>query len=333
MPRQLFEYHAVIGYRFIPGLKARIPHESGGYLIRVNNFGFRCNHNFLREKKKDIRRIILFGNSFTAGEGVSNEYRYGDLLEEMIPNLEVYNLGLPGSGTDQQYLIYKEFATDIEHDLIIIAVLVENIRRVAGHYRVWHNERGQPVCYAKPYFELVDGELILRNVPPRKEPILESNLPKEEKKFLDRGGRFPMIEKVVRRFRVKDIVQKFTHYQPMLEYNRPNNPAWQLMKRILEEWISNQPKRVLLMPMPLYQHLEEMSNPSHYQARFREVLATGCLLYDPLPDLLKYSREQRRQFRFKKDVHFTPEGHAALAACLAPVLKGSLDTLGERWPK
>ena len=70
-----------------------------------------------------------------------------------------------------------------------------------------------------------------------------------------------------------------------------------------------------------------MSDPSHYQARFREVAqATGCFLYDPLPDLLKYPRKERRGFRFEKNPHPTPQGHAALAACLAPVLKGLLDT-------
>lgn len=327
MPRQLFEYHPIIGYRFIPNLRARIPHESGGYLVRVNDLGFRCNHNFVKERAKGIRRIILFGDSFTAGEGVSNEYRYGDLLESKIPHLEVYNFGLPGSGTDQQYLMYKEFATDIEHDLIMIAVLVENIRRVAGHYRVWHNERGQLVCYAKPYFELVNGELVLRNVPTQKKAILESSLSREERQFLDRGGRFSVIEKLVSRLHVKDLVQRITRYQPVPGYNRANNPTWQVMMKILEEWISNQPKRMLLMPVPLYQHLEGMSDPSHYQARFREVVdATGCLFYDPLSDLLKYSLGQRRKFRYKKDVHFTPEGHAALADCLTPVLKGLLPT-------
>ncbi len=39
-----------------------------------------------------------------------------------------------------------------------------------------------------------------------------------------------------------------------------------------------------------------------------------------LPDLLRYPAEQRRRFRFEKDVHPTPEGHEALAASLAPAL-------------
>jgi carbamoyltransferase len=50
MSRQLFEYHPVIGYRYIPGIKARVPYESGGFLIRVNSSGFRCRHEFAAAK-------------------------------------------------------------------------------------------------------------------------------------------------------------------------------------------------------------------------------------------------------------------------------------------
>ena len=298
-------------------------HEGGGYRVRVNESGFRCNHSFLANKKGNTYRILLFGDSFTAGDGVSNKYRYGDLLESMIDTFEVYNFGLPGSGTDQQYIVYKEFAAGIEHDLLLLAILVENIRRVAGHYRVWRNESGGQVVYAKPYFELINGRLILRNVPPRREILSESALSKEEKKFVDQGGRFPGIEKLVAKMGVKDLVQKIVKFQPVPEYNNPNNPTWRVMQAILKEWINNHPGQVLLMPLPLYQHLEEMSDPSSYQARFREVAsATGCMLYDPLPDLLRYPLVERRGFRFRCDPHLTHEGHAALASCLAPVLQG-----------
>ena len=42
------------------------------------------------------------GDSFTAADGVSNRQRYSDLLEARLPGIEVYNFGLPGTGTDQQ---------------------------------------------------------------------------------------------------------------------------------------------------------------------------------------------------------------------------------------
>ena len=36
MSRQLFQYHPTVGYHFVPGLKARVEHEAGGYLMRTN---------------------------------------------------------------------------------------------------------------------------------------------------------------------------------------------------------------------------------------------------------------------------------------------------------
>src|SRR5437588_8209163 len=104
MSRQQFEYHPGFAYRFIPGLRARIAHEQGGYLVRVNSSGFRCDHEFVAAKRPGIRRILLFGDSFTAGDRVSSAQRYGDLLERLVPATELYNFGLPGSGTDQHYL-------------------------------------------------------------------------------------------------------------------------------------------------------------------------------------------------------------------------------------
>jgi hypothetical protein len=329
LPRQLFEYHPVTGYRFIPNLKARFEHEGGGYLVRVNSDGFRCDHDFVENKQSGIRRILLFGDSYTAGDGVSNGQRYSDLLEKTVPDLEVYNYGLPGSGTDQQYLAYREFTKDIEHDLLVIAVLVENIRRVGAHYRVWYDEAGKPVCYAKPYFEITGGKLTLKNVPPQKEPVDVTKLPEVERKFLDQGGRFPAIEKIVTKLGISNLVQKVSRYQPVPEYDNANNPAWQTMRAILQEWIKSSTTRVLLMPLPLYQHVEDLSDASHYQTRFKELAqSTGCTLYDPLPDLQKYSMKERRGFRFSKDPHPTPRGHAALAACLVPVVKALLDNRG-----
>ena len=110
MNRQVFQYDPVFGYRFIPGLKARIPHGGGGYLVRVNDAGFRCRPRGGGEQPAGHVRVLLFGDSFTAGDGVSNTHRYGDVLEQLVPGLEVYNFGLSGTGTDQQYLVFREVA-------------------------------------------------------------------------------------------------------------------------------------------------------------------------------------------------------------------------------
>ena len=64
--------------------------------------------------------------------------------------------------------------------------------------------------------------------------------------------------------------------------------------------------------------VEQTSDPSKYQQRFRELRsATGCYVHDPLPDLTGYPADVRRSFRFLTDVHPTPAGHEAIARSLA----------------
>jgi carbamoyltransferase len=328
MTRQLFEYHPLLAYRFIPGLKTRVPHESGGYLVRVNGSGFRCNHEFVKEKPAGVRRVLLFGDSFTAGDGVSNGERFGDRLEKLIPDLQVYNFGLPSAGPDQHYLAYQEFARGISHDLMVIAVLVENVRRVVAAFRAYVDETGQQKLYAKPYFELVSGQLALRNVPPARKPLTEEELAEEDRGRIDRGGRLQVVRELVSKLGLRELAQKVTRYQPVPEYDSADNPDWLLLKEILKQWVQGHDRPVLLMPLPLSQHIEETSDARPYQERFVELAREArCHYHDPLPDLLCYPATERRQFRFSKDIHLTPLGHAAIAGSLQPVIERLLPAL------
>ena len=320
--RQFYEYQPVVGYRYTPNLKARILHEGGGYLIQVNETGFRSNRAFVKERASGVRRVLLFGDSFTAGDSVPNHLRYSDLLETRVPGLEVYNYGLPSSGTDQHYLIWREYAQEIEHDLVVIAVYVENIRRVVAGYRILQDEHGRKHLYAKPYFTLDQGQLELHQVPPKPEPIEEDELPPEEFGLVDRSGRFPLLRKAVAALGVKEVVQRLTHYQPVPGYDSPDTPDWMLMRAILAMWVRAANKPVIIMPIPLSQHMDRLSDARPYQARFRELAADlGCTLHDPLPDIMKHSAEERRSFRWEKDPHFTPKGNAVVADSLAPVIR------------
>ena len=334
--RQLYEYHPVVGYRFIPNLKARIQHEGGGYLVHANDDGFRSNRPFVKALAPGVQRVLFFGDSFTAGDAVSNHHRYTDVLEARLceatrARVEAYNFGLSSTGTDQQYLAWREFAQDIEHDVLVIAVFVENIRRVMAHYRPHRDADGRERIYAKPYFSLDGDKLQLCNVPPRPTPFEMDELPPSEQGAVDLGGRFPLLRKIVNAVGAKDAVQRLTRYQPLPEYDSANTEGWRLMRAILSEWIGKSRMPVVLMPLPLPQHLDGACDASGYQARFAELAAeTACTLHDPLPAFMRYGAAERRGFRWQADIHFTPAGHRALADSLAPVLQRLLAQAPER---
>ena len=333
MARQLFQYDPLFGYRFIPGLKARVEHEGGGYLVRVNQAGFRCDREFQQQKAEAEFRVLLFGDSYTAGDGVSNKDRYGDLLERIVPNLSVYNFGLSGSGTDQQYLIFRELAAELEYDLVVIGVLVENIRRVVARYRPYESESGEVYLAAKPYYTLDDsGDLHLHQVPVPPEPIAPEELPAADRGHVDTGGEHEWLRRLLGRFgpRVKDHLQRFSRYQPLPAYDRADDPAWCLLKAILGKWAQEADAPVVIMPIPLYHYIEEASSPANYQRRFAELReSANTVVHDPLPDFLNYTLAERRAFRFAKDCHLTPAGHQVLAESLLSTVEAAMRQRGQ----
>jgi lysophospholipase L1-like esterase len=321
--RQLMQYDEVFGYKFVPGLKVRIPHEGGGYLVKTNADGFRCN-NEATTKKPRGRRILVFGDSFTAGDGVSNGKRYSDLLEQNLDDTEVLNFGLSGSGTDQQYLIYRQYADKLEYDAVIIAVLVENITRNVLTSREWSDRDGESICVPKPWFELsAAGELRLMGVPvppPYKKELVEAS--QESRGTLLSGAR-----KIVNRMgpEFKDKVQKITRFQPLPEYESAETHAWRLMQSILTKWVSELRVPAMIAVLPVYQYVEKTASYSNVRNRFDE-LAGICRvpIHHLVDDLWPYSADVRRSFRFETDVHMTPLAHQtvgeAMAKYLAPLL-------------
>ena len=321
MTRSIFQYHPTYGFHFIPGVKARIPHEGGGYLVRANTAGFRSDREFTASRTPGRSRALLFGDSYTAGDGVSNGVRYSDVLEQLVPGLEVFNYALPGTGTDQHYLVYHDVAPRVEHDLVIIAVLVENIRRVVAHYRMFENSDGNSVAVAKPYFTLGENAaLALHNVPVPAAHVSLDALPPEERQHVDQGGELALVRRAINLLggRAKTMLQEMFGQNPLPAYDSPDDPAWQLMRAILVHWVSEARVPVLLVPLPLYHYVEGIADPSAYRARFAEVArATGAHLHDPLSDLLGLPATERRALRFERDVHPTPKAHALLARSIA----------------
>ena len=109
---------------------------------------------------------------------------------------------------------------------------------------------------------------------------------------------------------VKEQVQRLTHYQPLPQYNRPDDPSWRLMKAILLEWTRELRAPAVIFPIPIYHYVEETASSEAYRARFAELdRPPQVTVHDPLPDLLDHPRPERRAFRYELDCHPTPAMH------------------------
>ncbi len=320
----------------MPGARARVQGASGGYLIQVNASGFRSDREFDFDRAPGVFRALMFGDSQTAGDGVSNAARFSNLLEVALPGLEVQNYGLAGSGTDQQFLIFQEHAS-IAHDLVVIALSVENILRVTRRVVKTLDAEGRESFRAKPYFELTRDGLELRGVPVPKQPWTPLSLPDELRPhvylhgqanyfFRDPSPRHATVMRVLAQFpRVRQFAKwgmtRIRKFQPLPDYDSPSNAGWLLLREILRTWLESADSPVLLVLLPLDSALKGLSDASQYQARFRELCdETGCRLYDPLPELLKLPLRERQLLWSDVYGHLSDKGHAAVARLLTPVL-------------
>jgi carbamoyltransferase len=338
--RQLSGYDPVVGHRFLPGLKARVDHEGGGYLVRTNQLGFRCEREFDREKSPDSYRILLFGDSFTAGTGVSNRKRYSDILETLLPGVEVFNFGMPGTGLDQQYLIFQQYARDIEHDLVVIAPWVENIIRTAARFRQVLGSDGEVLCVAKPYFVLgEDGRLEARNIPVPRARVDAAALAPEDRRHLPphlrvtegQAARARVLRAVGSRAsrRAHRLVRGMSRFDPVPGYRASHGPQWRLFKAILTQWIREAGSEVVLMPIPMPAHVEERAPARYYRRRFAELHDPPRVrVHDVLTDVSHFSLAERRAFRFAhSDQHPTPEYHRVLAESLARTVSEAMEAM------
>ena len=317
--RRQMQYDPLRGYRFAAGLKLRIPHEGGGYLVKTNRDGFRCDHQ-VTPRKSRAHRVLVFGDSYTAGDGVSNGKRYTDVLEAGLPDTEVLNFGLSGSGTDQQYLIFQQYGRSIEHDAVVISVLVENIQRNVVRERVWADRSGVAIRVPKPWFESSGGRLTLKGVPVAP-PYRADELPApQEGEGWLRCSLRNMVNRLGPDF--KDLCQRLTRFQPLPEYGSASSGGWTLMRAILEMWVSELRVPAVIAVIPVYQYVEQTASYKDVRQRFDELARSiDVPVYHMVDDMLRQPAAIRRQLRFRTDCHFTPVAHKLIGQALTEIVR------------
>ena len=332
--RQIFCYNKNIGHQFVPNLNARIINENGGYYVKTNSSGFRSDCEFIKEKNRKPR-ILFFGDSNTAADGVSNKERFSDLVGEYF-DAEIYNYGLSGSWTDQQYLIWKNYAQNIKADLIVLCVLVENIERNKVAYRESINPfTKEPSFIPKPYFDYSNGELLLKNFPiprardnissieedmiqwaiPKKQEFIYNfiNILRQRKIFNPIRKKFDNSLKKIRSFLISNF------YQPYPDYKKHDSKGNLLMNKILSKFIDSLPSiPVIILPIPTYHYYVDGAKPI-YKSFFQnfESRKKNLFVLDLLKNLEKLDFNTRQSLCFKNDKsHFSQFGHKKISEFL-----------------
>lgn len=295
--RQVFEYHPTIGWWHLPNLYARVPLGQTFHQLQTNRSGMRSDRDYSLATPAGRKRVIFLGDSYTAGDGVSNGQRFTDLLERRFSQLDALNFGLNGTGTDQQVLIYESMAAQYQADAYVLCICVENIARNLYTCFPSFDWREQLVAYRpKPYFEKVGATFRVANVP----------VPKERRGAEELGDwkcAFPYVA---------------GDSDPYAIYKDPDSDHWLTMKAILQRFLAQvKGAPVFIVPMPMYQHYLGEAGPT-YMPRFQELAspASSVHVVDLLPAMKAVPINRRRSFRFPDDPHYTADAHALVANAL-----------------
>ncbi|MFH1784729.1 MAG: SGNH/GDSL hydrolase family protein [bacterium] len=149
----LYQHDEFLGWKGKPKVKEWMNNGIQNYFVQHNSEGFR-DRNYQMTKK--IPRIVILGDSFTWGFGVEAHQRFSNILERDYFNnrVEVINLGICGYGTDQEYLMLKNYGFSYNPDLVILMFqissdLIENMSSVQYKQN-------------KPYYIFKNGNLTLK---------------------------------------------------------------------------------------------------------------------------------------------------------------------------
>ncbi|MDQ7834267.1 MAG: carbamoyltransferase N-terminal domain-containing protein [Humidesulfovibrio sp.] len=339
--RMILRHHARIGHIFIPNLKARVPHEAGGYFVQTNSEGFRSDIEFVGPKGSQSR-ILFFGDSMTAGDGCDNAERFSDLVGQSL-GCEVYNYGLSGSGTDQQVLVMEEAAAKVDADAIILCVYVENIQRNLLSSRPTLDRSSQQIVRVpKPFFRLEGGNLVLHNtpVPLARELAQPGDVHHEGMPgllHLARGlaARMRKNPRLTRALRpllspktsdyclLRSLFPRLAGYQPVPEYDDINGEACQLMSALLRRARAlSKGKPLIIMPIPTLDHVlgKAKANFQRFFNQFEDP-SSGVFVANLHSYLARLPFASRKRLTFDYDAHFSCFGHQTIAKFLVKTLK------------
>jgi hypothetical protein len=149
------EYDPELGW---VNVKGRVTRDvfGPGLDVTTNALGFRATREYANAVPAQRRRVLALGDSFTFGYGVGDADAWPAWLEKLCPELEVPNMGQSGYGIDQSWLWYRRDAAELEHDVLVLAFIDDDLRRV---------QVDEMAGYGKPVLELLDGRLRVTNVP------------------------------------------------------------------------------------------------------------------------------------------------------------------------
>ena len=130
----LWQYDDELGWAFRPGMEGWVtkPEDDVAVWVTINPHGWR-DKEYTFVPPPNTRRIVLLGDSFSAGIEVELQETFQEQLESKLnsrlgtPRYEVVNTGVPGYGTAQELLVYREYGRLYQPDIVLLEWFVNDV--------------------------------------------------------------------------------------------------------------------------------------------------------------------------------------------------------------
>jgi hypothetical protein len=289
------EFHADFGWRPVPGVQKRGRYWGGEQLAWTNERGWR-DESMPFERTPGVHRLVALGDSFTFGVQVDFGERFSERLEQIVPALEVLNLGVTGYGTDQELRVLEVEGLRYAPDTVLVVAFLSNDLNDI--------QLSRNLSWPKPWYERVgDG---LRLHPPL--PDLAVHL---------RSASY------LAELAARGIERGHPHWEraPGSPLPRPHELFLALIGRM--RGICSQRGLRLLVVTAFAQNRHGEGLPESELLARDGLVKAGIEVIDTL-DLL------REDAHYAPDGHWSPAGHEVLARAIAERLQ--TDSGGERVP-
>lgn len=276
------KFHPVLGWTLRENVRDAKLSES---TVNSNSQGVRG----LREyplAKGHATRVVVIGDSYTFGEGVNDDQTFSADLERLLDNSEVLNLGVHGYGTDQQLLRLQIDGVKYRPDVVLLGYYEDDIARNRLSFR----------DYQKPHFSVVNGRLVVDDLPIPSPEVFKSRLHFRSLSYLD-------------------IVMTRLRERRLQEENIERSKR--ILDAIFAESRSIQATVIqLYLPTPDQVRANEASHPGLFSYG---CAVAGVVCVDPttaMHRLLEPYQDWKRFFRY----HYAPELHQVIAQQVADAI-------------
>lgn len=314
-PPGMYTEHPELGYVLTPDFEGTIQRSEFATPVRIGGGGLRGWE--AGDKAPGGYRILVLGDSQTFGFGVRDEetltVRLGELLQARFPQraIEVINAGVPGYGTADQLAWLKLRGEELQPDLIIVQFLSVNDLL----------ENTEPASS----WAIVDNGML-------------SARERTQNTAGDSGDTFRRWQRYLKqRSHLWRLVSNTVGYWAIrVGLSADRAVLWgedfsaeeaELGERLLEELAdvaAEQGARTLFLYTTGQAHVLTGSSATLASRKVLETAAdsAGVPWIDVSAELAK--RADKLDLHYKKDGHWTPQGHAAVAEVLADYLAATL---------